>query len=166
MVVTKKNILNEDVISKKIERLALEIIENNLDEKEIFLVGIASNGVILARKIKKLIEANCSTKAFLITLQIDKKKPGDVILDSHPDFDGKVVIVVDDVTNSGRTLLYAMRPFLNYQPKKIQTAVLVERSHTVFPISADYKGFSLSTTLQEHITVEVKGDRVTGAYLE
>ena len=82
------------------------------------------------------------------------------------DFNGQVVIIVDDVVNSGKTLLYSVKPFLEFQPKKIQTLVLVERSHNNFPVHPDYIGLSLSTTLLEHIFVEVQGDEVTGAYLQ
>jgi pyrimidine operon attenuation protein/uracil phosphoribosyltransferase len=77
-----------------------------------------------------------------------------------------VVIIIDDVANSGKTLLYAVKPFLEFQPKKIQTLVLVERSHNNFPVRPDYVGLSISTTLQEHIFVEVKDGEVTGAYMK
>lgn len=165
MGVAKKNMMSAYVINKKMERLALEIIENNIEERELFFVGIESKGVVLAKKIKKLTEANSAIKVHLLTLLLDKQNPSTVELNEEVNFTGKVVIVIDDVTNSGKTLLYAMKPFLAYHPKKIQTLVLVERSHTQFPISPDYKGLSLATTLQEHITVEVEGDKITGAFL-
>ncbi len=82
------------------------------------------------------------------------------------DFNDRVVILVDDVTNSGKTLMYALKPFLQQYPKKIQMLVMVERSHKKFPVQPDYVGLSLSSTLHEHIYVEVEGDRITGAYLE
>jgi pyrimidine operon attenuation protein/uracil phosphoribosyltransferase len=77
-----------------------------------------------------------------------------------------VIIVVDDVANSGKTMLYALQPFLRNQPKKIQTLALVDRTHKTFPVHTDYVGFALATTLQEHIFVEVSGEIVTGAWLE
>ncbi|MET0243089.1 MAG: phosphoribosyltransferase family protein [Flavitalea sp.] len=80
--------------------------------------------------------------------------------------DDKVIILVDDVANSGKTLLYALKPFLEFHPKKIQIVVLVGRTHKSFPIQPDYVGLSLSTTFQEHIFVEVNGERVTGAWME
>ena len=70
------------------------------------------------------------------------------------------------VCNSGKTLLYALKPFIASQPKKIQTLVLVERTHTSFPVRPDYVGLSIATTIQEHIFVEVKGEEVIGAYLK
>ena len=82
------------------------------------------------------------------------------------DFNDKVIIVVDDVANSGKTLLYALKPFLDFHPRKIQTLVLVARSHNSFPVHPDYVGLSIATTLQEHIYVEVGDDKVLGAYME
>ncbi|MBK7099511.1 MAG: phosphoribosyltransferase [Sphingobacteriales bacterium] len=160
-----KYILTEDVISKKLNRLSLEIIENNIDEQELLLVGIESNGMVLATRIKEFIENNSNINVQILSLSMDKEKPEEITLSRQMDFDNKIIIIIDDVTNSGRTLLYAMKPFLSFQPKKISTLVLVERSHTQFPISPDFKGLSLSTTLQEHIIVEVSGEKITGAYL-
>jgi len=105
-------------------------------------------------------------KTELITITLDKKNPSDIQLSSTPDFNDKVIIVIDDVANSGKTLLYALKPFLAYHPRKIQALVLVERSHNSFPVHPDYSGISIATTLQEHIFVEVEGDDVVGAYLE
>lgn len=161
----KKYILDAEVIAKKLKRLALEIIENNIDEENLVFVGIEKNGVVLAKKIKGLVERNSNIHVQLLTLSMDKVKPDKVQLDKTLDFDDKIIIVIDDVTNSGKTLLYAMKPFLAYHPKKISTLVLVERSHTLFPITADYKGLSLATTLQEKIIVEVGAEEIIGAYL-
>jgi len=102
----------------------------------------------------------------LITITLDKKSPGEVTLSHLPELNDQVVIVIDDVANSGKTLLYAMKPFLDYHPRKIEVLVLVERSHNAFPVQPDYTGLSLSTTLQEHIYVDVDGDTVKGAWLE
>jgi len=102
----------------------------------------------------------------LISISLDKKKPREVILSENLPFDDQVVIVIDDVASSGKTLLYAMKPFLEAHPRKIECLVLVGRTHKVFPVHPDYIGLSLSTTLQEHIYVEVEGDEVKGAWLE
>jgi pyrimidine operon attenuation protein/uracil phosphoribosyltransferase len=107
-----------------------------------------------------------SIKTELITITLDKKEPTDVSLSRSIDFNGKVIILIDDVSNSGKTLLYALKPFIISHPKKIQTLVLVERTHTSFPVRPDYVGLSIATTLQEHIFVEVKGDKIEGAYLK
>ncbi|MBZ4187404.1 phosphoribosyltransferase family protein [Niabella beijingensis] len=161
----KKYLLNAETVEKKLQRLALELIENNLDAEALILVGIEENGVVLAKNIQQRIQKNSKLSSELLTLRLNKKKPAAVTLSREMDFTGKVVVLIDDVTNSGKTLLYALKPFLNYHPAKIQTLVLVERTHTVFPITPDYKGISLATTLQDHIYVEVEGDTVTGAYL-
>ena len=101
----------------------------------------------------------------MITISFDKKNPTSIDLSKQVDFNEKIIIIIDDVTNSGKSLLYSLKPFLEYYPKKIQTLVLVERSHKTYPIHPDYVGLSLATTLQEHIYVEVKDDEITGAYI-
>ncbi|MCF3112103.1 phosphoribosyltransferase [Niabella sp. CC-SYL272] len=161
----KKYLLNTETVEKKLQRLALELIENNLDVPELILVGIEEHGVVLAKNIQRLIQKNSKIATQLLTLQLNKKKPEAVTLSREMDFSDKVIVLIDDVTNSGKTLLYALKPFLNAHPARIQTMVLVERTHTLFPITPDYKGISLATTLQDHIYVEVEGDKVTGAYL-
>ncbi|MBO9595189.1 MAG: phosphoribosyltransferase [Niabella sp.] len=161
----KKYLLNTETVEKKLQRLALELIENNLDVPELILVGIEEHGVVLAKNIQQRIQKNSQIATELLTLKLNKKKPGAVTLSREMDFTGKIIVLIDDVTNSGKTLLYALKPFLNAHPARIQTLVLVERTHTLFPITPDYKGISLATTLQDHIYVEVEGDKVTGAYL-
>jgi len=112
-----------------------------------------------------MLQEMTNIKATLISISLDKRKPKEVTLEPAMDLDNKIVIVVDDVSNSGRTLLYALKPFLEFHPKKIQTLILVERRHNDFPVRPDYIGLSITTTLQEHIIVEVDEEKVTGAYL-
>ena len=162
----KKYILIKEVVEKKLRRMALEILENNIDEKEIILAGIRESGSVVARVIQKMTGEFSSIKTELITITLDKKQPSEVTLSKTFDFNNKVIIVIDDVSNSGKTLLYALKPFIDSHPKKIQTLVLVERTHTSFPVRPDYVGLSIATTIQEHIFVEVKGEEVTGAYLQ
>ncbi|WP_090388986.1 phosphoribosyltransferase family protein [Niabella drilacis] len=161
----KKYLLNAETVEKKLQRLALELVENNLGAESLILVGIEENGVVLAKNIRQRIQKNSRIPTELLTLRLNKKKPEAVTLSREMDFTGKVIVLIDDVTNSGQTLLYALKPFLDYHPARIQTLVLVERTHTLFPITPDYRGISLATTLQDHIYVEVDGDKVTGAYL-
>jgi pyrimidine operon attenuation protein / uracil phosphoribosyltransferase len=163
--VEKKYILNQSVAEQKMRRMALEIIENNQDETELILVGIRENGSVVARNIQQMIAEIANVKTELITITLDKRLPGEIILSKSFDFNGKVIIIIDDVANSGKTLLYSLKPFLDYHPKKIQSLVLVERSHNSFPVRSDYAGLSIATTLQEHIYVEVDGDTIKGAYL-
>lgn len=166
METSKKYILSKEVAGKKLRRMAYEILENNIDEKEIILAGIRESGRVIAGNIQLMLTEITTFKTQLIDLSLDKKNPGVVIIEPKVDLDNKVIIVIDDVSNSGKTLLYALKPFLDFHPKKIQTLVLVERSHTSFPVRPDYVGLSIASTVQEHIYVEVEGNVVTGAYLE
>jgi len=165
MTTTKNYILSKEVAEKKLRRMAYEILENNINETEIILAGIRESGSVVARTIQKMLSEISSIKTKLITITLDKKQPKEVVLSQSFDFNNKVIVVIDDVANSGKALLYSLKPFLEFQPKKIQSLVLVERSHTSFPVRPDYVGLSVSTTLQEHIYVEVNGEEVTGAFL-
>jgi pyrimidine operon attenuation protein / uracil phosphoribosyltransferase len=166
MSTAKKYILTEDVAGKKLRRMAYEILENNLEENELILAGINGSGTVVAQTIQKLLAEISTLKTELINLDIDKKNPGEISLSADPCFNDKVIIIIDDVSNSGKTLTYALKPFLRLQPRKIQTLVLVERSHTSFPVRPDYVGLSVATTLEDHIFVEVSGEKVTGAWLQ
>ena len=146
--------------------MAYEILENNTDTPGIVLAGIRESGSVIARNIKQLLAEISPLPVELLTITLDKKLPSEVTLSQQENFDDKIIIIVDDVVNSGKTLLYALKPFLAFHPAKIQTLVLVERSHKMFPVKPDYVGLSIATTLQEHIYVEVEGDEVKGAYLE
>lgn len=162
----KKYILSREVAEKKLRRMAYEILENNTEEKEIILAGIKENGSVVAKTIQKMLAEISDLTTELIEISLDKKNPKEVSLSKVIDINGKVIVVIDDVSNRGRTLLYALKPFLNFHPKKIETLVLVERTHTGFPVRPDYVGLSVATTIQEHIYVEVEGEKVTGAYLQ
>ena len=163
---TKNYILDQATASRKLQRMAYEIVENNLDEREIILVGIRENGCIIAQNLQELLQKISSIESDLLQLSLDKRNPGEIQLNKNIDFNDKVIIIVDDVANSGKTMLYAIKPFLGFHPKKIQTAVMVERTHKAFPVNSDYVGISVSTTLQEHIYVEVNDSVITGAWME
>jgi pyrimidine operon attenuation protein/uracil phosphoribosyltransferase len=163
---SKNYILNKDVAARKMLRMAYEILENNMDEKEIILAGIRESGSVVARCIQRCLQEISGLKISMLTITLDKKQPREVSVLPAMDFNNKVIVIVDDVANSGRTMLYAIKPFLDFFPKKIQTLVLVERSHNHFPVRPDYVGLSISTTLQEHIYVEVEGEEVIGAFLQ
>ena len=162
----KKYILDKETVNMKLQRMAFEVIENNLEEKSILLIGIKDNGSVIARNIAAILKTSSSLKVQLIDLSLDKKKPAIITLSDRPDFNGQLILLVDDVANSGKTMLYAIKPFLEFYPKKIQTLALVERTHKTFPINLDYVGLSVATTLQEHIFVDVLGEQVNGAYME
>jgi pyrimidine operon attenuation protein/uracil phosphoribosyltransferase len=159
-------VLTQEVSQRKMLRMAYEILENNYEEDELILAGIRESGSVIARNIQKLLHQVKNISTQLLTISLDKKIPEEVVLSKSLSFDSKVVILIDDVSNSGRTLLYALKPFLSSHPKKIQTLVLVERTHKAFPVKPDYVGLSIATTLQEHIYVDVEGETVRGAWLE
>lgn len=162
-------ILSRDAALRKLQRMAYEIVENNFNEKKIILAGIKENGVIIAGIIADFLKPIFDGEIKIIEIEINKKSPLQVSIitkNSPVNFDNKVVIITDDVANSGRTLSYALKPFLEYYPAKIQTLVLVERSHKTFPVTPDYKGLSIATALSEKIVVETENGDITGAILE
>lgn len=147
--------------------MAYEIAEQNVGEEKLILAGIKENGVVIAKKLKQLLRDIFKGETTVMEIAVDDKRfPKRIELSNPENFDGAVIIVVDDVANSGKTMLYALQPFLKNQPKKIQTLALVDRTHKTFPVHTDYIGFALATTLQDHIFVEVSEEIVTGAWLE
>jgi pyrimidine operon attenuation protein / uracil phosphoribosyltransferase len=158
-------IFSKEIAYQKIHRMAYEIVEQNVKEKEILLAGIKENGSVIANSLYNFLKEIFKGKIQIIEIRIDKKDPKNISLSEKIDFNDKVIIVVDDVSNSGKTLLYALRPFLEFYPKKIQTLVLVERSYKEFPIAPDYVGLSVSTTSSEKIIVEVSKGRIERATL-
>lgn len=161
----KNCIMTAETIKRSIRRMAFQVAENNADETAIIIAGIVGNGRMLAAKLVAELKPMISATIESIDIDLNKKEPLNATIVSQQDFSDKVIIVVDDVSNTGKTLLYALKPFLNFQPKKIQTLVLVERSHKLFAIQPDYVGLSVATTLQEHISVETEGEEITGAWL-
>ena len=163
----KKYILTKEVAEKKLRRMALQVVEQNYEEPELVLIGIRDNGIVIARKISDYLNGLYKGNLVVVELTINKKKPTDIIsLLPVTDFNGKAVLLIDDVSNSGSTMLYALKPLLENYPKRIQTLALVERTHKSFPIDVDYVGLSISTTPDEHIYVEVDGEEVGGAWIE
>ena len=156
MTVTNNVILTHDEIVHKIKRIAYQIYENNAEEKEIVLAGIETNGYTLAKKLKTVLKKISSIEPILCKVIIDKKNPINDIRTSIPveAYKNKSVILIDDVLNSGTTLIYGVKHFLNVPLEQFKTAVLVNRNHKKYPVKADFKGLSLSTSLQEHISVE------------
>lgn len=154
---TKTQILNHDEITKKINRIAFQIYEDNYAEKEIVLVGIASKGYLLANKIAAQLTKISSIKIINASLTINKDEPlsEEIQLSILPkELKNKVVILVDDVLNSGKTLIYGVKYLLNFDMKRMSTVVLVDRNNKRYPIGTHYVGLSLSTTLKNHISVD------------
>ena len=164
---TNSTILNNEQINHKIRRIAYQILESNTSEKEIIVAGIATNGFIFAKKLKTVIEEISETKVNLCEVKINKKNPLEQIKTSleASEYKNKPLVLVDDVLNSGSTLIYGIKHFLEVPLKNFKTAVLVNRNHKKYPVKADFKGISLSTTLQDNITVEFNKDGAI-AYLD
>ncbi|MFN7013749.1 MAG: phosphoribosyltransferase family protein [Bacteroidia bacterium] len=161
-------ILNAHQIEQKIKRIAYQIYENNVNERELILAGIAPNGSLFAEKLATLLKQISPIRITVANIKLNKKNPleNNIEVSIHPDaWINKSIIIVDDVLNSGKTLIYAVHHFLNNPLKNIQTAVLVDRSHKQFPVYANYVGLSLATTLQEHVEVVFNGDGNDVAYL-
>jgi pyrimidine operon attenuation protein/uracil phosphoribosyltransferase len=162
----KNYILNREVAEQKLHRMALELAEHlNGDTAPVILIGIRNSGTVIAEKIASLLKQDVPNDIKVISVIMDKTHPVTVALSEKIDLDNLHVVIADDVTNSGKTLLYALKPLLDFHPKSIQTLVLVERMHKLFPVNPDYVGLSVATTMQEHIQVEVMNNEVTGAYV-
>ncbi len=148
-------ILNHQQIEHKIQRIAYQIYETFVNEEEIVLAGIASNGFVLAEKIAVILQKISDLNIILCEVTIDKKNHFNPISTSIPKevYTEKPIVLVDDVLNSGATLIYGVKHFLEVPLKKFKTVVLVDRNHKQFPVKVDFKGISLSTSLQEHIQV-------------
>ncbi len=158
-------ILTKEIAYRKLQRMAYEIAERNINEEQIILAGIKENGKIISNILYSFLKDIFKGEVSLIEIVLDKKDPKNISLSEKINFDDKVIIVTDDVANSGRTLLYALKPFLNFYPKKIQTLVLVERSYKEFPVATDYVGLSISTAFTEKIIVETSNNEIEGASL-
>ena len=163
----KTIILSNEQIQHKTKRIAYQIYESNINEKQVILAGIKENGFIFAKRIKEALEKISPIDVVLCEVIIDKKKPLETITTSLPasEYKNKSLILVDDVLNSGTTLIYAAKLFLEVPLKRFKTVVLVNRNHKKYPIKADFKGISLSTSMQEHICVEFEGKEAQ-AFLE
>lgn len=148
-------ILNQNQIQQRIDRIAYQILEDNFDEEEIMIAGIVPGGRKIAERIKSILDDIAPFKSTLLAIQLDKLS---TYLHAEIDFDvndcsNKVVVLVDDVLNSGKALAYGFGVFLDVPLKKFRTAVLVDRDHKSFPITTNFAGIALSTLIKEHVDV-------------
>jgi len=156
LVSAKTLVLDSTKVNQKIRRIAYEIFENNFKEKSFVLAGIDGQGYSLAKLIASDLEKISELPVHVVKVSLDKLAPqqSEVVLDvDKKDFKKKCIILVDDVLNTGRTLAYGMKPFLVTEVKKLEVAVLVNRSHTLFPITPTYTGYELTTMLNDHVEV-------------
>ena len=152
-------ILNKTEIAHKIRRMAYQIYEANVSEDEVIIAGIVDNGFVLAEKLKRVLEKISPLKITLCKVYINKKDPLSPIKTNlaKETYSNTSLVIVDDVLHSGTTLIYAVKHFLEVPLQQFKTAVLVDRNHKKYPVKADFKGISLSTSLNEHIDVKLQG---------
>lgn len=166
MAKQKNRIKTANELEASIRRIALQVYENAIEERELVLIGVAPNGQELAKKIKETLQSFSDLKLHTGIITLDKKNPIDGVHCSLSlkEIRNKSIVIIDDVLNTGSTLIYAVHYFLQVPVKQIKTAVIVNRNHKKYPIKADFKGLSLSTSINEHISVILKGDE-SGIYL-
>ncbi|MGB5646874.1 phosphoribosyltransferase family protein [Muriicola sp.] len=153
----ENKILNHHQIEHIIRRIAYQILEANVDEKKIIIAGIDGGGLDFAKKIQQVLKQITEADILLCKVSMDKKNPlksGVTTSMSADEYNNGSIVLVDDVLNSGSTLIYGVHHFLKTPLKQLKTAVLVNRNHKKYPVKADYKGISLSTSLQEHVHVQ------------
>jgi pyrimidine operon attenuation protein/uracil phosphoribosyltransferase len=160
----KSLLLNASEIEKKIERMAYEVVERHFTEKSIYIVGIAGYGAAVAKKLHGFVSTITKVPCEYLEIEMDKEVPEGTVkltVGTTAQLKNKNVILVDDVMNSGRTLMHGAAFLVNYKIHRLSTAVLIERKHRRFPIKADFVGMKLSTTLQEHVDVSLSGKKAS-----
>jgi len=165
MIAEKNLILSKKQIDQKIKRIAYEIYENNIEENEVVLAGISENGFIMASLIEKELNEISPLQVETVKISIDKNSPStsEITLSNPQSFSNKAVILLDDVLNTGKTVAFTLKAFLNSDVKKIEVGVLVNRNHKLFPIYPKYTGYELATTFTDHVEVLLKKGK--GVYL-
>ncbi|UFH54828.1 phosphoribosyltransferase family protein [Spirosoma sp. KNUC1025] len=161
-------VLNAEQIRQKIRRIAFQIYENNFEETDLLMAGISGEGYVLAQALAQELQTIAPFSVRLTQLKFDKTQSVQPPVQpdlSATDYANTVVVVVDDVLYTGRTLAFSLQPFLAVAVRKLQVAVLVDRNHPRYPVAADYKGYELSTTLTEHVDVVLSDEGRMGVYL-
>ncbi len=162
-------ILDHKQVSQKIERLAYQIYENHHTTKNLVFLGINSNGYRFAKLLQEAYNGIAENQAIIGSIKVNAANPLDADIEIDVDLKSlnkKSVIIVDDVANTGRTIFYGTKPIMDFLPKNIQAAVLVDRKHKMFPIQVDYVGLSLATTLKENIKVDLTKKSTFAVHLE
>ena len=165
-----RTILTSDSAAEKMHRMALEVAERlSEDDAELIIIGIEGAGKFgaegagkfIASQVAEDLKKYISSPTKIISLHLDKHKPAVITLSEEINFDDKNVLLVDDVSNTGKTLVYALKPFMQFHPKSIQTLVMVERMHKLFPIKPDYVGYSIATAADDYVQVEEKDGNIS-----
>jgi pyrimidine operon attenuation protein/uracil phosphoribosyltransferase len=162
MSATKTLVLNHTEVALKIQRIAWQLLEKHVDEDVVYLVGISKSGYWLAKHVQAILKNISDLKLNLIEMEINKQHPleHEIRMDvSLEEIENQAVVLIDDVLNSGKVLIYGARHILSKRVKQLTTAVLVDRNHKRYPVKADVKGLSLSTSLNEHVEVSIRGNK-------
>ena len=161
-------ILSHQEIQRKVQRLALQILENNLDANGLYIGGVNSNGMRFATMLSEELIKHSKMKIHNFQISLSPAAPLETSVTYDLDISqlkGKHIIVVDDVANTGRTLFYACKPLLEIVPDVLEMAVLVDRKHKSFPVHVEYVGLSLATTLRDDIFVNLENSENQTAQL-
>jgi pyrimidine operon attenuation protein/uracil phosphoribosyltransferase len=161
----QKVILNKINIDIKLQRMAFEVAESMNNNNELIVIGVKENGYKIAQKMVESLKKLLENKIILLSLSLNKQLPSKILLDQEINFTSKNILLVDDVCNSGKTLLYSLKPFLDFHPTKIEILVLVDRIYKQFPVKPNFVGLSIATTLQDFIEVTVEDDEIMEAVL-
>ncbi len=154
----KNQVLDHKKIIRICNRLAYQIIENSENKKSIILVGIKEKGYEVSKLIMQELNKICSNKIILRHIEIDKTNPKNSLkcnLESTFKSSEKVFLI-DDVLNTGKTLMYSVNKLLDYDFNSIKTVVLIDRNHKKFPVKVDFKGISLSTNYDDIVKLNFK----------
>ena len=148
----KTEVLDQDQILRICNRFAFQILENSIDSDVIHIIGIKEKGFDIAKIVEKELKSITKKNISLSSIKIDKKNPKDSVLsDSNLNKNIDTIFLIDDVLNTGKTLIYSLSFLLKFNFKSIKTLVLIDRNHKQFPIKVDYKGISLSTNINDNI---------------
>lgn len=164
----KEIILNAEQIAQKLNRMAYQIYELNHDTQYLTVIGIEEGGVIVAQNLIKILEKISPIQCQLSSIQLNKANPAidNIKWNGETDLNNQHILLIDDVANSGKTLFYALQPILQFKPKRLQVAVLVDREHKNFPIEPTIIGHKIATTLQDMIIVNYDKKKIVSAHLE
>lgn len=164
---TKSIVLDRRQIEQKTERIAFEILENTFDSPKIYVGGISGFGFVFAQRLVKKLQNISGQEIRLFEITVNKEAPSKssiaLSIDEN-ELNGATVILVDDVINSGRTLIYAVAKLLDHEVHVLKVATLVNRTHRRYPVHADFVGLNIATTLKDHIMVSLGDEEM--AYLE
>lgn len=165
----KTLVMNPKQVNQRLNRLAWQVYEHSYNEKEIVVAGIVGNGFHLANRIANILSEISTINVKVCEVNISKDSPLDgkaSMALTAKELEGITVVLIDDVSNSGRTLMYGVKLFLEFPVKSVQTLVLVDRDHNRFPVKTNFVGLSLATTMQEHISVEIADHSEVSVFLD